>query len=92
MSLEGGLILGEGSSVVLSGSDSNTEATFDWVRGEEGKERCWWMEHGRVSGEGLILGESTVPLHRRRRSVFIDEKKEEGKNLRRNKSLSGDVN
>lgn len=35
------------------------------------------MEHGRVSGEGLILGESTVPLQRRRRSGLIDKKKEE---------------
>ena len=51
------------------------------------------MEHGRVSGEGLILGESTVPLHRRRRSGFIDKKKEgKEKKLTRNESLGGDVN
>lgn len=74
-----------GSSVVSSGSGSNMEATFDWARGEEGKERYWW-KLGRVSGEGLALGERTVPLHRSRRSGFINKKKQEGTSLPRRSS------
>lgn len=42
------------------------------------------MQHGRVSNEGLVRGECTVPLHRRRQSGFICK----GKNWMRTSSAA----